>query len=206
MERANKKAKKSNNVDNEVDNKVVHTSARGNRFYYANNDERTQHIYCCTGKDDTCTNQVVKGGLCVACGATFPRCKGFIEGGNPCPNQARRGGLCRTHDENPPVCTGVNDDDSPCTNRATTRGLCERHGRRGGKCPCGRVRKICRKCKPLGNLVGRIRAALRRTTYRYIRNKPSVAHLINPWVTPLTGCGAPGNIFLYGSKTSSLRA
>ena len=44
MERANKKAKKSNNVDNEVDNKVVHTSAGGRRYYHVDNDEKKTNL------------------------------------------------------------------------------------------------------------------------------------------------------------------
>ena len=201
MDRPIKKAKKSNNIDNEVVKKV-HTSPKGRRFYHANNDERTQRIYCCTGKDDTCTNAVVKGGLCVGCGATLPRCKGVAEGEPPCPNQAVMGGLCigcgatlprckgvikggrpcrnqairgvfcRTHDPEPLVCTGVKRDGSPCTNRVVFGGLCDRHGRGRMKCPCGREPYTCRKCNPLGNMVNRIRVTLNRATRRYIQGKP----------------------------------
>ena len=162
----------ANESNTNSDNKVVHTSARGKRFYYVDNDETKNRIYCCTGKDDTCTYRAQKGGLCYSCGATRARCKGFTEGGTPCPNQAQRGGFCKTHDPEPPVCQGVNDDDSPCPNRAIAGGLCETHGVQYGKCPCGRQRDTCRKCNPLGNLVKRIRGALNYATKRFIRGEP----------------------------------
>ena len=192
-----------NESNTNFDNKVVHTSARGRRYYHVDNDEKKRLLYCCTGKDYTCTNQAKKGGLCVACGATRQRCKGFtkderpcpnqakngglcngcgaprplcqgvIEGGGRCPNFVQRGGFCRTHDPKPPVCQGVNDDGSLCTKRARSRGLCGTHkdGSRNVMCPCGRVRQVCRKCNPLGNLVARIRATLKWATKRFIQGK-----------------------------------
>ena len=139
------------------DNRVVHISANGKRFYYVDNDEKKDRRYFCTGKDDTCVNLAQRVGLCYSCGATRPLCKGFtkegrrcpnqakkgglcngcgaprplcqavIEGGGTCPNFSQRGGFCKTHNPNPRICTGVNDDDSHCTNRAVTGDLCEKH-------------------------------------------------------------------------------
>ena len=163
----------ANESNTNSDNKVVHTSVEGRRYYHVDNDETKRRKYCCTGKDDTCTNKAHTGGLCNGCGEprTHKLCKRVIDGGSPCPNQVILGGFCRTHNPNPPVCQGVNDDDSPCPNRAIAGGLCERHGRRYVKCPCGRDHKTCRECNPLGNLVGRIRGALYRATKRFIQGK-----------------------------------
>ena len=128
-----------------------------------------------TKEGSHCPNIAQNGGLCNGCGAprTPKLCKRVTEGGSPCPNIARRGGFCMTHDPEPPVCQGVKDDGSPCTNRAISGGLCWTHGTQHGKCPCGRQRQACRKCNPLGNLVKRIRGAIRDCfKRRFMRNKP----------------------------------
>lgn len=161
--------------------KEVHTSANGRRHYFPNNDKTKKLIYLCIGKDDTCTNKALKGGICRACGATPPRCKGFTEERDPCPNNAIRGGFCRTHEENPPVCKGVKVDGLPCTNRVTSAGgLCETHGRRRSSCPCGKRQSDCPKCNHLSHRVSLIRMTLTRYTRRYIRGKPSGKPLGRP--------------------------
>jgi hypothetical protein len=44
-------------------------------------------------RDEGCTNQAYKGGVCVTHGAKVKRCT--FEGG--CTNQAKKGGVCITH-------------------------------------------------------------------------------------------------------------
>ena len=129
--------------------KVVHIDANGRRHYFVPCGKK---LFLCVGKANTCINKARKGGLCSGCGAVSPKCK------HPgCPNNRQRGGLCVDHGAKLPLCTGFNDDGSPCPNKAKKGGLCDRHGDGCGMCQCGKQRRSCPKCNPLGHLRGLIK-------------------------------------------------
>ena len=134
--------------------KVVHIDANGRRHYFTEGDHKQ---FLCKGKANTCIKRACKGGLCRSCGADPPKCK------HPgCTNIRKRGGLCVVHGGTLPRCTHVDDDGvTPCSSQATKGGLCIRHGGRPGMCPCGKQRKHCPTCNPLGHLVNLLGARVR---------------------------------------------
>mmetsp|Transcript_22579 Transcript_22579/g.35418 ORF Transcript_22579/g.35418 Transcript_22579/m.35418 type:complete len:204 (-) Transcript_22579:81-692(-) len=83
---------------------------------------RKRFVYECSA--DGCTNQVVRGGVCMRHGAKVKRCSS--EG---CPNYARLGGVCIRHGAKVKQCSSEG-----CTNQARNGGVCRRHGAKGKRC------------------------------------------------------------------------
>jgi hypothetical protein len=71
-----------------------------------------------------CTNQAVKGGVCIKHGAERKRCS--TEG---CTNNAKKGGVCMKHGAKVKRCCNEG-----CTNQAVKGGLCWRHGAKKKRC------------------------------------------------------------------------
>ena len=69
-----------------------------------------------------CTNQVVKGGVCIRHGASRKLCS-YSKNGVRCTSYAHKGGVCTTHGAKKKRCSSVG-----CTNQARKRGLCRHHG------------------------------------------------------------------------------
>ena len=69
-----------------------------------------------------CTNQVVKGGVCIRHGASRKLCS-YSKNGVKCTSYAHKGGVCTTHGAKKKRCSSVG-----CTNQARKRGLCLHHG------------------------------------------------------------------------------
>jgi hypothetical protein len=69
-----------------------------------------------------CTNQVVRGGVCITHGAKVKRCS--FEG---CTNQAKKGGVCVTHGAKMKRCSF-----DGCTSNAKKGGVCYRHRSKSG--------------------------------------------------------------------------
>ena len=69
---------------------------------------------------DGCTNQVIKGGVCIEHGAKRKLCSS-----DGCTNQAKRGGVCIKHGAKvkPKLCSAEG-----CTNQSRRGGVCKRHG------------------------------------------------------------------------------
>ena len=131
------------------EDKVVHIDANGRRHYFLPHGGKK---FLCKGKVNTCIKVPKRGGLCRACGGGLPKCKH-----QGCINVRARRGLCSIHGGKPPRCKGVNKDGTPCSSYAKKYGLCRRHGGRSGMCPCGKERRCCSQCNPLGHLVDLLR-------------------------------------------------
>ena len=69
-----------------------------------------------------CTNQVVKGDVCIRHGARRKLCT-YIKDGVQCTSYAHKGGVCTLHGAKKKRCIGVG-----CTNQARRGGLCRHHG------------------------------------------------------------------------------
>ena len=73
---------------------------------------------------DGCTNNVVRGGVCVRHGAKIPRCSSA-----GCPNQVIQGGVCTRHGAKVKRCSSKR-----CTNKAVKGGVCVKHGAKVKRC------------------------------------------------------------------------
>ena len=146
------------------EDKVVHVDANGRRHYFLPYGGKQ---FLCKGKVNTCIKVPKRGGLCRACGGGLPKCK------HPgCTNNRQRRGLCVIHGGKHPRCTHVTDDGTPCPSQAQKDGLCRRHGGRSGMCPCGKERRRCSQCNPLGNLVNILGVQIRQCSPNINNGKP----------------------------------
>jgi hypothetical protein len=73
-----------------------------------------------------CTNNAVKGGVCITHGAKVTRKCCSHEG---CTNYAQKGGVCFTHDANTKRCSHEG-----CTNYPVKGGVCVTHGANTKQC------------------------------------------------------------------------
>ena len=81
----------------------------------------TKKYYC---RHEGCSNNAVKGGVCIRHGAKVTRCR--EEG---CTNRAQKGGVCIRHGAKRKRCR-----EEGCTNAAVKGGICIRHGAKLKRC------------------------------------------------------------------------